>query len=233
MSRFLRREALRYEVRVVGPWLFVLPLFVAVLFAIAAGMMAFKQAQHSDISNMLMAGIEGAVPLVVGIACAAIASREPALELQLALPAQYRVTVLWRLVLLLAWAALIEIAGVAVLALAFPWALHRAGSGYLLTWLAPLLWCGGIGALLALLLRNRAAAIALLGVAWVFELVFHGLMASYGWTQALDLFATMFSAAASFWLANRLELIGLGVLFLLATWFYLRNTEWRLRGEDA
>jgi hypothetical protein len=59
-------------VRVLGPWLFALPAFVALLFAVTLGMMHLRGAGHIDISNMVIAGVEGTVPLVAGIAVATI-----------------------------------------------------------------------------------------------------------------------------------------------------------------
>lgn len=229
-----RRELLRYEVKVLGPWLLALPVAVACLFAVMVAMMGLREADHSDITNVVMAGIEGAVPLMAGIGAATIVSYEPAMELQLTVPAAYRVTMLRRLTLFLGWSSLVEVAAVAVLAGFWPWTLTRSGlEGYLFTWLAPLLWFGAWGAVLTLLLRSRAASVAILGVAWVVELLFHGLLAAYGWTRALYVFATMFNAAESFWSLNRLELLATALVLFALVWFYLHNSEWCLRGEES
>ncbi len=228
-----RGPLLRHEVRALGPVLFGIPLFVAALFAIAAAMMAFKQAHHSDIGNMLTAGLEGGLPLAVGIVFATVAAREPALEVQLTLATPYRLTVARRLVLLLLWAALIEAAAVLWLGLADPWALHRGGFDAVLTWLAPLLWFAGVGALLALLLRSAAISGTVLGALWVVQMAFHSYFAANGWTQPWYLFATLYTPGISFWLANRLELLLTGLALFLAIWAYLGNSEWRFRGEDA
>ena len=120
-----------------------------------------READHIDITNVVMAGVEGAVPLMAGIGAATIVSYEPAMELQLTVPAAYRVTMLRRLTLFLGWSSLVEVAAVAVLAGFWPWTLTRSGlEGYLFTWLAPLLWFGAWGAVLTLLLRSRAASVA-------------------------------------------------------------------------
>jgi hypothetical protein len=226
------RAALRYELRLIGMWLVALPAFVALLFVIAAATMAYKQAHQLDIQHMVMTGLEGGLPLAAGIVIATIAAQDGALELQLAMPVPYRWTVLRRFLLVLGLTALIEAAAELVLSRAWPWTLSQDGSAYLLAWLPTLLWFGGWGALLALLLRSRAAAAAILGVAWVIELTFHGLFPQYAWTRLLYIFATMFSPAASFWLANRLELLATAALLFVVVWLYLRNPEWRLRGED-
>lgn len=232
MSAASSLEAARYEARIVGLWVLALPAFVAGLFTIAAGMMAFKQAQHIDIQHMVMTGLEGALPLVAGIGVATIVAHEPALELQLSMPLPYRRVALVRCGLLLTLTAFIEGGVIFVLARAWPWALSKDGGAWLLAWLPTLFWFAGWGALLALLLRSRAASAAILGVIWVIELAFHGIFPQYGWTTPLYVFATMFSPDAPFWLLNRLELLGTGILLFIAVWLYLSNAEWRLRGEE-
>ncbi len=178
MSAASSLEAARYEARIVGLWVLALPAFVAGLFTIAAGMMAFKQAQHIDIQHMVMTGMEGALPLVAGIGVATIVAHEPALELQLSMPLPYRRVALVRCGLLLALTVFIEGGVIFVLARAWPWALSKDGGAWLLAWLPTLLWFAGWGALLALLLRSRAASAAILGVIWVIELAFHGILSA-------------------------------------------------------
>jgi hypothetical protein len=197
-------------------------------------MMGLRQAGHVDISNMVMAGIEGTVPLVAGIAVATIVSHEPALELQLAVFVPYRRTVLRRIALLLLWSSLIEVLSIALVSAVWPWALPSKGlPGYLLTWLAPLLWFSAWGAILALLLRSRAASVAVLAVVWAVELLFHGLLGAYGWTRAVYVFATMFDAASSYWAVNRLELLLTSLVIFAGVWLYLRDSEARLQTEEV
>jgi hypothetical protein len=224
---------LRHELRVLGPVLFGIPVFVAALFAVAVGMMAFKQAHHSDIGNMLTAGLEGGLPLAMGIIFATVAAHEPALEVQLTLATPYRLTVARRLALLLLWAALIEGLAILWLGVVDPWALHRGGFDAVLTWLAPLFWFAGAGALLALLLRSAAISGTVLGALWIVQMAFHSYFAVNGWTQPWYLFATLYTPDVSFWLVNRLELLLTGLVIFLAIWGYLGNSEWRFRGEDA
>ena len=97
-----------------------------------------------------------------------------------------------------------------------------------LTWLAPLLWFVTIGLFLALLLRSRAASTALLGGIWVAENLMYGLLISTSWLHPVFLFATTltpFSLLTTFWLMNRIELIGTALLFLLIDWFQLHQSE--------
>jgi hypothetical protein len=232
MSTVSSLVAIRYEARIVGPWVFALPAFAACLFAIAAGMMAAKQAHQIDIQHMVMSGLEGGLPLVAGIGVATIAAHEPALEIQLTMSWPYRRVAFLRCGLLLALTACIESIAIFILARALPREFSQSGSAWLLAWVPTLLWFAGWGALLALLLRSRAASAAILGVVWVIELAFHGIFPQYGWTTPLYIFATMFSPDASFWLLNRLELLATGILLFGALWLFLGNAEWRLRGEE-
>jgi hypothetical protein len=230
----VRRRLVRHEVRVLGPWLFGLPAFVAVLFALALAMMGLRQAGRIDIGNMVMAGIEGTLPLVAGIAVATIVSLEPALELQLAVFVPYRRTVLRRIMLLLLWSSLIEVLSVALVSVIWPWAFPSDGlPGYLLTWLAPLLWFSAWGAILTLLLRSRAASVAILGVVWAVELLFHGVLGAYGWTRAVYVFATMFDSTSSYWGVNRLELLLTALVIFGGVWLYLQDSEARLQTEEV
>jgi hypothetical protein len=230
----VRRRLARHEVRVLGPWLFALPAFVAMVFTLVLAMMGVRQAGHMDIGNMVMAGIEGTVPLVAGIAVATIVSVEPALELQLAVLVPYRRTVLRRIALLLLWSSIIEVLSVALVSAVWPWALPSKGlPGYLLIWLAPLLWFSAWGAILALLLRSRAASVAILGVVWAVELLFHAALSAYGWTRAVYVFATMFDSASSYWGVNRLELLLTAVVIFGGVWLYLRDGEARLQMEEV
>jgi hypothetical protein len=218
-----------------GPWLLALPLFAACLFVVALAMMGLKGASQLNIANMTLAGIEGAVPLVAGIGAAWVATQDSALELQLSLPVPYRRTVWRRLALFLIWSALIEALSVTAVAVFWPWMFPTGSPAeYLLAWLAPLLWFTAWGAGLALALRNRVASVALLGVVWVIELLFHTTLAANGWTRAVFFYATMFDAGAPFWATNRVELLGTAVLLFFAVWWYLGNSEWCwLRGEES
>src|SRR5215469_9191706 len=133
------RGVLGYEARVVGAWVLALPLFAGVLFVIAAGLMAYKQAHPLDIQHMAMTGLEGGLPLVAGIALATIASQDSAIEVQLTMPLAYRLTMMRRFALVLGLTVLLEVGAVLVLAAAWPWALSQGGIAYLLAWLPTLL----------------------------------------------------------------------------------------------
>jgi hypothetical protein len=91
----------------------------------------------------------------------------------------------------------------------------------------------GTGILLSLLLRSRTSSGAILGCVWIFQLLFHSYFSQNSWTQPWFLFATLYTPDASFWLANRLELIATALVLLVGVWWFLRSPERRFFGEDV
>jgi hypothetical protein len=188
---------------------------------------------HGFIAGLLTAALEAFAPLAAGVLVATIAARDDALELQLTVATPYRRTAGRRIGLLLLWTALIETATMLAIEVFLPWAAPKQGIEYIAAWAAPLLWLSAAGALLALLLRSRATAGAVLGVIWIAQLALYGYFLTNDWLRPWFLFATLYSANAPFWWANRLELLLAAVVFFAAAWFYLRNAEWRFRAEEA
>jgi hypothetical protein len=185
------------------------------------------------LAQMHIAVLEACLPLVAGILLATVAAHDGAIELQLSLPIPYRRTALGRFALLLGWTLLIEAATALALRTLLPGTLASSAMWGMLLWGAPTLWLAAAGALLALLLRSRATATALLGALWVAQQVFHGYFAVTSWTRPWFLFATLYAYGAPFWWTNRVELLLSAVVLALGVWFYLRNAEWRFRGEDG
>jgi hypothetical protein len=233
MNPIPRLAALRHELRVLGPLLFAVPLLAALGFGGLVGALDARNTSHDFLAQLLTAILEACLPLTAGILIATVAARDPALEVQLSLPTPYRRTALRRFALLLGWTILVEAATALALQLTLPWAQPKLGVWYVLLWLAPTLWFAAAGGLLALLMRSRATAGALLGSIWVAQLVFHGYFALNSWTRPWFLFVTLFAPGASYWLANRVELIVTAAVVSLGVWGFLFNTEWRFRGEEV
>jgi hypothetical protein len=231
LSRSL--DAARYELRLLGPLLFAVPLLVASGFVGFAILLDIKHIDRGFIAMLLSALFEACLPLAAGVIITTLAVRDTALELLLTLRVPYRFTALRRFSLVAGWTLVIEAAAMLAVRVALPWALPRTDAAGLLIWLAPTLWFAGAGALLALLLRSRSVSASVLGCVWVTQLVFHGYFASYGWTIPWFLFATLFTPTASYWTANRVELLLGAMALFLAVWGYLHNAEWRFHGEDA
>ena len=233
MKHLLSPVRVRYEVRILGPLLFLVPLALALAFAGMTVLLFVGNVVHSFISNLLMAALEACLPLTIGIVLATVAVQDSALELLLTLPATYRGTLFLRVTLLLGWTLLVELLATLILYALLPWVPVQPLFAGQLAWLAPSLWLAGAGIFFSLLLRSRASSGALLGCIWLFQLVFHGYFAQTGWTQPWFLFATLFTPTASFWLSNRLELLATALLLLAAAWWFLRNPERRFFREDA
>jgi len=233
LKTFLSLDHLRYEVRILGPVLFLLPLAEAVGFAGLTILLLVGNVVRSGIAALLIAVLEACLPLTAGIVLATVAVQDASLELLLTLPAVYRWVVFLRFALILGWTLLVEFLATLALSIFLPWVPVKPLGALQLTWLAPSLWLAGAGMLLALLLRSRTSSGAMLGCVWLFQLLFHGYFVQYGWTWPWFLFATLYTPDAPFWLANRLELIATALVFLAAAWCFLGNSERRFFGEDA
>jgi hypothetical protein len=233
-------DRLRYEARILGKWAFLTPFLVMSVLSAFLVLLKFmlRWVVALRFSEMATAGLEMLLPLAMGIVIATLISTDPAMELQLTLKKSFRMTALSRLVLLLTWAALVELVSWCLaFALNFwrvPLQLHGwSGLGLALsgqlTWLSPLLFLAGLGLCLSLLIRSRAASVALLGGLWLLELLAYGLFVTYTWLHPLFLFPTTQRPDIQFWFSNRFELLGLALLlFILGGWL-LRNSEMLLQ----
>lgn len=227
-------DRLRYEIRLLGKPPFLTPCLLMIMATILAGLLHLG---HFRTASLFTACLEMFLPLAAGIFVATLCGHDPVVELQLTLPASYRRTILYRLAIIGIWTACIAIISNMLLEwdklekalpLASSWPLVVQWGAIQLIWLAPLLWFVAIGLFLALLLRSRAASIALLGGIWVAELLMYGLLISTTWLHPVFLFATTvtpFPALSTFWFVNRIELIGTAALFLLIAWLQLQQTE--------
>lgn len=231
MKRMFHLGHVRYEVRILGPVLFLVPLALGVLFAGMAGMLLVGNVVHSFIASVLIAALEACLPLAAAIVLSTVAVQDASLELLLAMPAAYRWIVFLRFGLILGWTLLVELLSTLALYAFLPWVPAESLAAGQLTWLAPSLWLAGVGIFLSLVLRSRASCGAILGSIWILQLTLHDYFAQQNWTRPWFLFATLFTPNASFWLTNRLELIALALL--AASWWFLRSPERRFFGEDA
>lgn len=227
-------DRLRYEVRLLGKLSLVVPCLILLVGALLAGLLRLSQTKTTSLFN---ACLEMFLPLAAGIFVTTICGHDPAIELQLTLPTLYRRTVLYRLTIIGIWTACVAMiastslqgAGLTKMLPIEPswlpvvqWAVRQ------LLWFTPLLWFLAIGLFLALLLRSRSASAALLGGIWVAENIMYGLLIGTSWLHPVFLFATTLtpvSTLSTFWLANRVELIGTAVVFLLIGWLQLHQTE--------
>jgi hypothetical protein len=232
MNSLFRLDALRHEVRILGPILFMIPIAVAVAMAAFTVMMFAGHVAHTFIGNMLIGSLEALLPLVVGILLARTAIQDASLELLLTVRTPYRYVVLRRCTLILVWTMFVEIGATVALYVFLPWAPREPFLQGQLTWLSPLLWFAAIGIMGALLLRSQVNCVALFASVWLIELSFHSYFTKSNWLQPWFLPATLFASKAPFWLTNRIELLITALVLSIAAWFYLHHPEWRFRSEE-
>src|SRR5258708_5818576 len=179
VKHLLSLDHLRYEVRILGPLLFLVPLALAVAFAGMAALLFVGNVVHSFIAQLLIVALEACLPLAIGIVLSTVAVQDASLELLLTMPATYRGILFLRFALLLGWTLLVELFATLALYALLPWVPVEPLLVGQLAWLAPSLWLAGAGILLALLLRSLASSGALLGCIWLFHLTFHRYFAQH------------------------------------------------------
>ena len=227
-------DRLRYEVRLLGRPALLMPCLIMIVGVLLAVILRLSQ---TKMISLFTACLEMFLPLAAGVFVAAICGHDPAMELQLTLPTLYRRTIFYRLGIIGIWAACVAFVANLLLTwtglektlpITTSWSLVLQWATTQLIWFAPLLWFVAIGLFLALLLRSRAASSALLGGIWVAENIMYGLLISTTWLHPVFLFATTLTPLrilTTFWLANRLELVGTALIFLLVGWIQLHHTE--------
>ncbi len=229
----LRRSVVRYETKVVGAAALLAPVLVAGCVAFFVAVMALAGANADAFGKVLTRTTELFFPLVMGMVAAQVVATDPGIEWQLTLPTPYRVTIFRRLGVLLVWAAVVALLDVIGVRLAGRWLVPEEFVVAQLTWLSPMLAFAALGALLALLMRNRSASAALVGGVWIMAIVLHGQLLSYRWARPWFPFATTYAAGADFWLANRLTLIGIAVVLAGAAALLLGRSEGLLTGGEG
>lgn len=206
--------------------------------AVAAGVLAaFANPMPSDstTARILLGSLEMAVPLAAGVACASLVGRDPAVEVQLAAPTPYRVTLLRRAGVTLGWAALVAALTAAVLIATGWWARWPDNHGALagqLTWAAPTLALGGLGLAAAAVSRSPAAAGALVTTVWAIQQFFAGPAQQHEAGRLLYLFATTRGDDPAGWTANRLTLVTTGVALLALALLVLSRSERLILKDD-
>ncbi len=229
----MRQSVFQYEVRVVGTVALLAPAVVLGCVALFVGVMAIAGADAAAFGKVLTRTTELFFPLVMGMVTAQVIGADVGIEWQLTLPTPYRGTVLRRLGLLLVWAAIVALLDAVCVKLAGRWIVPEEFAIAQLTWLSPLLAFSALGALLALLLRNRSASAALVGGVWITALVLHTTLLAHGWARPWFPFATTYAAGADFWLANRLTLIGIACVLAGGAAALLGRSEALLIGGEG
>ncbi|GHO88332.1 hypothetical protein [Dictyobacter formicarum] len=236
----MNRQLLRYELRLLGPKVILPPLLVIVLLGALAILLHILGV---NTSHALMASQEMFLPLAMGAIVAATGLHDPALELQLTMPTNYRRTAMYRFLLVLIWAACVSFLTNTILfsfKLGYQpqqiqsWALGWQFLVGQLIWLAPLLWFMSVGFCITILTHSISASGAVLGGIWILQALFiKNLLETNAWLQSFVLFPTTLMPDAPFWLTNRLELLAVAIILIPINWLLLRNTESLLKSASA
>ena len=242
-------DRFRYELQLMGKKVIITPLLVIVGFALFSFLLNYLRVLPE---RFLLAGSEMILPIAVGVVVGNVAIQDPALELHLTMPRHYDRTAMQRLLLIIGWTtcvALLSSFVLSVLGFAFMPDILKTWSPFVsfftmqLAWLAPVLWCAGIGLCITLLTRSWTSSAALLGGIWLAEIIFKDYIALTPWLRPILLFPTtllLFTTPGIsqadftlYWLDTRLEVLATGLLLLPLGWLLLRNTEGLLRGVNA
>lgn len=226
-------DRLRYELRLLGKSFILTPMLVVIGFALLLAIVN-RSVAVTTVARSMGASLELLLPMAAGVIVATIATHDRAIELQLALPRRYHYTANIRFLLIFLWNAIVSLLTSFLLYLFNYWRLPSQIAawsqpwqflGWQLTWLSSMLWLAALGLVLSLLTRSRSAGGALISVLSIMEVVFHDTLAKDPVYHPIFLFPLLFAPDASYWLANRLELLGTAAVLLLLAWYLLRIPE--------
>jgi hypothetical protein len=234
----------RYDIRAIGLASCLQPVLACACFLGISLLVALEASPgdggaqaRGDLARGLLFLIEFGLPPVAGLVAANLIDSDPAKELHLSVQRRYAQTMFRRLAIFLIWSALVCAAVQIALQITGYWIAPQPSPLNQLTWFGPLLWFGGLGSLLTLLLGSRIGSAAVLGMVWLGELFFRSFFISNPILQKLYLFLTISSLTggdapnAAYWTVNRLTLGILGTAFIGITLLLLRRNEALLRAE--
>jgi hypothetical protein len=237
---------LRYEIRTVGILNFALPFALLATFVGIILLAAYDNLHngsssagvHHEVAHELLAVLEFGLTPIAGLGVAVIVSQDPARELHMTLPATYPRTVGMRVFLYLIWTALIILLVSGITWLSGFWIVVQPAPLNQLLWLAPFVAMSGFGAMITLVLGNRAVGIAVLSMVWLGTFMLHAPILANSVARYVYPFLTTETVAggfvpdANYWLGNRLVLIALGLVMALVAAAMLHRSESILSHED-
>lgn len=228
MSTSPRVDRATSEIRILGLSTAVAPPLILAVFTFI-GFIA------SDPPRMFTTGLESGIPLGAGLLAASMLAGETALELQLATPPGFRAAAVWRLGAIVAWSSVVAFVAATIARLTG--ALNSwPGPGDPIRdvsiWLPPIVMFTGLGSLLGVALRSRGAAAAVITGFWMAGLALKDWFLGHDYTRVWYPFAMSFRPAAEWVAVNRLTVLGIGLLCLVASFAWLGRQEWLLGSED-
>jgi hypothetical protein len=224
-------DRLRYEVRLLGKVVLLTPVLVVIGFAL---LLAIVNRDVTIVARSMSGSLEVLLPVAAGVIVATIVTYDRVIEVQLTMPRKYHRTASLRFFLILLWSAVVSLLTSLLLYLfnyrrlpaqIVSWSQPWQFLTWQLTWLSSTLWLVAFGLVLSLLIRSRSASGALLCVFAVAELLFHSTMDQEAIYHPIYLFPLTFSPDASYWLLNRLELLGTAAVLFVLAWSLLRIPE--------
>lgn len=226
-------DRLRYELRLLGKSVFLTPVLVTAGFALLL-VLVNRSVTATTMARAMGGSLEVLLPMAAGVVVATVATYDRSIELQLTMPRRYHRTANARFLFILLWTAVVSLLTSFLLVSFNHWRLPAQIAhwsqpwqflAWQLTWLSSTLLLVALGLVLSLLIRSRAASGALISVVSVLQLMFHGAFDSTSYLHPIYLFPLTFSPGADYWLANRIELLGMAVVLLIVAWFLLRRPE--------
>ncbi|MEU8887196.1 hypothetical protein [Streptomyces sp. NPDC048442] len=204
-----------HEARRCGKAAPALPLLAAAAIIAMSLVVGSQDASAGDDAGTGMVRLVASVlPVAVGLAAATAAARDPMVEVQLALPTPYSVTVRRRLTVVTLVSLLAAGICIVGLALAGQWNHPAQGPTALLVPMGPSVLLIGAAAWAQAKMRSTAAASSVVLGVWLLQVMW------------LDRFI-------SSWIVNRSLLLALGVAMALLAVHALKDSERQLAGSAS
>jgi uncharacterized integral membrane protein len=221
-------ERLSFEVRRAGtPALALPPLLVA--FGIIV--LIIQDITKSPINHLAASWVEGVLPLGVGITASMLVGSDPALELQLSLPSQYRVTLAWRVAVCVAWSAVFNAAFAAVVDLSAIWPIGIVKAEA--SWMVVTAVLVTVGMLFSGLFGDGRTGAVAVGAVWVASEGLKDWFEGHPVGHPFYLFATSrFETDTTNWTANRAALLAVALVMGVASWTMLGRSHRLFRKAD-
>lgn len=222
----------KHELRRLGWAAGCAPALALVAAVAVAALAAGGGSGRSQVSLILLTGLEALLPLAVAMAATSVVANDRARELHLSLPTGYA-TVLGRRLGVLAGAASV----VAVVFAGFVW-LAGLWSGppviaSPLLWAPAAAWLGGLAVFVALLTRSLLLATATTAGVWLGQQLFASDFAAHDWARPLHLFPVSRLDAYPGWMLDRLLLTATIAPFAAGVLILLRRPERMLTEEEV
>jgi hypothetical protein len=225
-------EIWRHEASRLG-WVAPAAPALAILLTVAGALLVGGNgAGRTQVSSVLLTGLEALLPLAVALVAASVVAAERARELHLSLPTRYATVLGRRLVLLGGATAVIAVAFSVVLWSADLW----TGPSPLtspLVWAPPVLWLTGLAIFVGLLTRSLLLATTVPAGLWLAQQIFAPAFTTHDWLRPFYLFPVTRLDAYPGWITDRLLLAAATLPLAAGAVALLRRPERLLTEEEV